>query len=386
MATSLSGNVRSMGITYFRFNYKLNLLQYAQTALLFADLKVSSSVISWNRVILLYGPPGTGKTSLCRALANKLAIRMADRYSSTQLIEINTMNLMSKWFSESARLVSKMFDAIKEYLESRDHLVCLLVDEVESLTAVRSSSMSGCEPSDAIRVVNAVLTQIDQIKRFPNILILATSNVTGVIDPAFLDRADLRIFIGPPSPPAIYSIYRSCLLELIRVGLINSSKDNRLLSYQTLASVQFTENQVNSLSISLWRLSECSLGLNGRTLRKLPLLAYAFHLNKVIPDMRYSLALHYRHRVHLPQDGKQDSSVVNDSISCCNLSTSSMNMHEVNNSSIASSLPTSLSNCAKPITISLQSFIHALQLTVDAQFTELKSLDSASSGKAGRLI
>lgn len=88
---------------------------------------------------------------------------MADRYSSAQLIEINTMNLMSKWFSESARLVTKMFDGIKEYLESNDHLVCLLIDEVESLTAVRTSSMSGCEPSDAIRVVNSVLTQIDQV-------------------------------------------------------------------------------------------------------------------------------------------------------------------------------------------------------------------------------
>lgn len=116
-------------------------------------------------MVLLYGPPGTGKTSLCRALANKLAIRLADRYSSTKLIELNTMNLMSKWFSESARLVARMFDAIREYLEAPDHLVCLLVDEVESLTAVRSSAMSGCEPSDAIRVVNAVLTQIDQVSR-----------------------------------------------------------------------------------------------------------------------------------------------------------------------------------------------------------------------------
>ena len=37
--------------------------------------------------------------------------------------------------------------------------------KVESLTAARKSAMSGSEPSDAIRVVNAVLTQIDQIKR-----------------------------------------------------------------------------------------------------------------------------------------------------------------------------------------------------------------------------
>lgn len=37
---------------------------------------------------------------------------------------------------------------------------------MESLTAARSAFKAGTEPSDAIRVVNAVLTQIDQIKRY----------------------------------------------------------------------------------------------------------------------------------------------------------------------------------------------------------------------------
>lgn len=74
---------------------------------------------------------------------------------------------MSKWFSESARLVSQMFQSIFEYLEDQQHLVCLLVDEVESLTAVRKSVAAACEPSDAIRVVNAVLTHLDQVSQQP---------------------------------------------------------------------------------------------------------------------------------------------------------------------------------------------------------------------------
>lgn len=77
----------------------------------------------------------------------------------------------------------------------------------------------GTEPSDAVRVVNAVLTQIDQIKHFPNVLILTTSNMTNSIDLAFVDRADIKQFLGLPSIPAIYKIYHSCLMELIKVVL-----------------------------------------------------------------------------------------------------------------------------------------------------------------------
>lgn len=82
-----------------------------------------------------------------------------------------------------------MFRKIQELIDDPDVLVCVLIDEVESLTAARKSAMSGSEPSDAIRVVNALLTQLDQIRRYPNVLILTTSNVTGAIDLAFVDRS-----------------------------------------------------------------------------------------------------------------------------------------------------------------------------------------------------
>jgi SpoVK/Ycf46/Vps4 family AAA+-type ATPase len=106
---------------------------------------------------------------------------------------------------------------------------------VESLTAARKAALSGAEPSDSIRVVNALLTQLDALKARDNVLILTTSNITGAIgapaalclaapdpaaDLAFVDRADIKQYIGPPSPAAIYQILASCIVELVRAGIV----------------------------------------------------------------------------------------------------------------------------------------------------------------------
>jgi len=141
---------------------KERLLRFSYTSMLFADKKVNPSIISCNRVVLLYGPPGTGKTTLCKALAQKLSIRLSGRYSNSMLLEINAHSLFSKWFSESGKLVMKLFEKIHDLVEDKDSLVCVLIDEVESLAANRQGG-SG-DPSDAIRAVNALLTQLDKLK------------------------------------------------------------------------------------------------------------------------------------------------------------------------------------------------------------------------------
>ena len=151
------------------------------------------------------------------------------------------------------------------------------------------AAISGNEPSDAVRVVNALLTQLDGLKRYKNALVITTSNLTGAIDAAFVDRADIKQYIGPPGVGARYDILVSCLNELSRAGLL--APFEQLLAYEQLVPLLPTPPPTFELlrtltvgpggaqaprhSMMLNALAVKCGGLSGRALRKLPFLAHA---------------------------------------------------------------------------------------------------------------
>ncbi|KAF9928718.1 Pachytene checkpoint protein 2 [Linnemannia zychae] len=252
----------------FKDRLEIKLLEYVYTTILFSDRNVNPHLVSWNRVVLLHGPPGTGKTSLCRGLAQTLGIRLSK-------------SLFSKWFSESGKLVQRMFDQIWRMVDDDETFVCVLIDEVESLAAARKAALSGNEPSDSIRVVNALLTQIDRLKKKRNVLILATSNITEAIDIAFIDRADIKMYIGLPPPKAIYNILCSSLNELRRAGIIHATyplpeRNKRQEDYH-MNDGEYAQT-IFAQTSELMSISSMAHGMSGRAVRKLPFLAHANHL------------------------------------------------------------------------------------------------------------
>ncbi|TCD71325.1 hypothetical protein EIP91_011096 [Steccherinum ochraceum] len=298
---------------------KSKLLDYIYATVIFSDADVDFNVVSWNRLVLLHGPPGTGKTSLCRALAQKLSIRLSDRYPGARILEINSHSLFSRWFSESGKLVQRLFSTVNDMVGDEETFVIVLIDEVESLTAARAGAMAGTEPSDALRVVNALLTQLDKLKRRKNVLVMATSNLPKAIDTAFVDRADIIQYVDLPPREAIYEILRTCLVELVAKGVVSNVDvpsrtqahlyERSAMSSRTstaTASVASTaaastqastteatphlnglidpsvDPQERSKHVALKLLvlaQKCrAQGMSGRSLRRLPVLAQARHM------------------------------------------------------------------------------------------------------------
>jgi hypothetical protein len=272
------------------------------------DLK--QTLANWNRLILLHGPPGSGKTSLCRALAQKLSIRLGRCFTQARLVEINAHSLLSKWFGESGKQVSKLFAQIYAIAEDPTMLVCVLIDEVETLAGSREKAVSGNEVGDALRATNQLLTALDRLRHKSNVVMFCTSNMMGAVDAAFLDRVDIKQFVGNPSTKAAYEIFRSCLNELVRCRILTPDPSDPALNSvldedDPMSLIQYSSLEIDTPSQSqprranffpsltevnvhlwdqpeapgskLWAIAQKCQGLSGRALRRLPFLALAMY-------------------------------------------------------------------------------------------------------------
>lgn len=62
-----------------------------------------------------------------------------------------------------------------------------------------------------------------QLKHCKNVLVMTTSNITEAIDLAFVDRADIKQYIGLPSALARYQVHTQYHSERLLVSKNKSS-------------------------------------------------------------------------------------------------------------------------------------------------------------------
>lgn len=143
--------------------------------------------------VILWGPPGCGKTLVAQAVANE---------AQASFILINGPELLNKYVGESERAVRELFQ------RARSSTPCILFfDEMDSLVPRRE----GASSEAGVRVVNALLTELDGVRDRSGIYVIGTTNRPDMIDAAMLrpGRLSIRIFVDLPTEDERVEILRT---------------------------------------------------------------------------------------------------------------------------------------------------------------------------------
>jgi transitional endoplasmic reticulum ATPase len=141
--------------------------------------------ITWNG-LLLHGPPGVGKSFLARAIAGEHGMA---------LLHLSTGDLVEGLVGQSARNVQRAFATAAE------HQPCMLLfDEFDSIAQRRGEGTHAEER----RTVNQLLTALEQARDHRQLLVVATTNDLGHLDPAVIrpGRFDRHVRVDLPDAAA----------------------------------------------------------------------------------------------------------------------------------------------------------------------------------------
>jgi len=182
--------------------------------------------------VLLYGPPGTGKTLMAKIIPEKVLGVKPDRIK-----HISGPEVLNKFIGESENNVRMLFkDAEDAWAKFGDKspLYVIIMDEIEALCRQRQGKGTvGSQTGD--NIVNTLLTKLDGLSEFNNILFIGITNRKDLIDDALLrsGRIDIHMYVGLPHQKARLEILEIQTKDLNKKGLLGDDIDLVALSHQT---------------------------------------------------------------------------------------------------------------------------------------------------------
>ena len=135
--------------------------------------------------VLLVGPPGTGKTLLARAVAGE---------ANAPFFSISGSEFVEMFVGVGASRVRDLFSKAKK------NAPCIIfIDEIDAVGRRRGSGMGGGH-DEREQTLNQILVEMDGFEQGQNIIVLAATNRSDVLDPALLrpGRFDRRVNIDLP--------------------------------------------------------------------------------------------------------------------------------------------------------------------------------------------
>jgi ATPase family associated with various cellular activities (AAA) len=160
------------------------------------------------KAVLFEGPPGTGKTTSAKIIAQQVNV---------PLIYLPIESIMSKWYGESEKRFSDIFEAAQSLGRS-----ILFIDEIDALASARSNEMHEASR----RILSTLLRKIDSFESASDVLLICATNRKADLDLAMLSRIDLSVQFELPdinSRSAIFKRYAKHLSDSERGSLAQMS-------------------------------------------------------------------------------------------------------------------------------------------------------------------
>ncbi len=171
------------------------------------------------RGVLLVGAPGTGKTMLARAVAGE---------ASVPYFSISGSEFVEMFVGVGASRVRDLFAKAK-----KNSPAIIFIDEIDAVGRRRGSGMGGGH-DEREQTLNQILVEMDGFETGSNVIVIAATNRSDVLDPALLrpGRFDRRVQISLPERKD-----REAILKVhFKKKPVDSSVDIKALSSKTAGS------------------------------------------------------------------------------------------------------------------------------------------------------
>ena len=147
---------------------------------------------------LFHGAPGTGKTETVLQLA---------RITGRDIMQVNISEIKSMWVGESEKNIKAIFTRYRKLVEEADITPILLFNEADAIIGKRLENISRSTDKMENSIQNIILEEIEKLDG----ILIATTNLTCNMDPAFERRFLYKIEFENPSVEVKSAIWKSML-------------------------------------------------------------------------------------------------------------------------------------------------------------------------------
>ena len=159
---------------------------------------------------LFYGNPGTGKTETALQLA---------RMTGRDIMQVDISSIRDKWYGETEKIVQSIFETYAAQVKRAKRIPILLINEADAILSMRTSI--GTSNPSLEKTENAIQNILLQAMENIDGIMIATTNLTCNLDPAFDRRFLYKVEFHQPSIEAKTFIWRSFLPDLVEADAVS---------------------------------------------------------------------------------------------------------------------------------------------------------------------